>query len=158
MPLYQKALGPTYTITSPFAKGWLLLLFAIIFGSVGLGMQWNTVIFLPGSLSATGTIIHCDMKTTLSQGHPGTEPVPVVSFQTQTGQHMVFEASESDSSCFEGDTRNVRYHPNDPQGARLDSNTWLVFVGISSAFGLWSLFCFMQGIIRKMRRSKTDEE
>lgn len=158
MPLYQKTFGSTYTITNPFVSGWLLILFGVVFGCIGLAVQWNTVMFFPGSISTTGTVIRCDMRTMINQGHSVTESVPVVSFQTQTGQHLTFEAAGGGSSCFEGDTVTVRYHPNDPQNARLNSNAWLVFVGIGSASVLLSLVYFSQGIIRKIRKSNTDDE
>src|SRR6187551_2989986 len=125
MSLYKGSVV-SIKITNPFAKGWLLLLLGVIVCSVGLGMQWDTVTFLAGSSSTTGTILRCDVTTIHALGHPTDAYTSVITFQTQTGQTITFEAS-SNSTCEAGDSVAVRYHPNNPQDARLDSNTWVIF-------------------------------
>jgi hypothetical protein len=152
--IYKKTLGPTITITNPFAIGWLLVLVGIVPMAIGVFIQWNTLTFLPGTVSTTGTVIRCDTETTINSQGQHTYLFPVVSFQTQSGQHITFEASESDGSCFEGNTATVRYHPNDPQDARLNSNIWLGFAGFGLGFILLSLFNFLRGIIRKVKGNK----
>jgi hypothetical protein len=148
-----KSLGPTYTITNPFAKGWILLFFGLIPIIIGLAMQLNTLAFLSSADSATGTILQCKLETTTAQGKTTTNDFPVIRFQTQSGQSITFQSSESDDNCWEGDTRTVKYQPDDPHNARLDasSNIWLAFIGIGSLFVLWSFICFFEGIVRKAK-------
>jgi hypothetical protein len=159
MNIYKRTsnVGPTITITNPITIGWILLFFGLIFGVIGIVFQWNTLAFLPGTVSTTGTIIQCKSETTTnSQGNQINNNFPVVSFQAQSGQQITFKASESDSSCFEGGTVKVIYHPDNPHDARLNAfNAWLVFIGFGFVFILLGLINFLRGIIRKVRRDKS---
>jgi hypothetical protein len=78
--------------------------------------------FLPGTVTAQGTIIHCSSYDDNHTCHP------TIQFQTESGQSITIGSSESSSSFYEGKTVQVRYHPKTPQDGRMFSlmGTWLL--------------------------------
>jgi len=153
MKFYKVTAGYTITITNPFTIGWICILLGLFIGLFVVADHLETLQFLRGSLSTQGTIIQCNTESVSGLNGSRNDAVfPVVRFQTQIGQRITFEASESDGSCLEGNTVTVRYHPNNPEDARLNaSNEWLWFSGIGLAFILLGLFNFLRGVIRKAR-------
>ncbi len=139
----------TYTL-SPRAGGCLFACVGILIIAVGAVLEWNTLQFLPGTVSATGTIIACE---TAPPNAPVTQEggcAPTVSFQTQAGQPITLKESERSTSYPVGETVTVVYHPNNPQDARLAPGmTWLVFVVIGSLFLLLGLFFYVRQLLSK---------
>jgi len=115
-----------------------------IFGlALGGILAWNTLGFLPGTVSTTGTIIACPVTQDNSCA-------PTVSFWTQAGQHLTFRGSEP-STYVEGETVPVVYHPTTPQDARIESISWLGWVVIGSLSLLLGLYFYVRRWIRKAR-------
>ncbi len=96
-------------------------LFGLFFLVIGLSLIKDTVAFLPGTITAQGTIIHCSYDDD-HNCHP------TIRFQTQTGQSITIGSSESASTYYEGKSVEVRYHPETPQDGRMLSlwGTWLL--------------------------------
>src|SRR5258708_7887254 len=107
-------------------------------------LAWNTLGFLPGTVSTTGTIIACPVTQDSSS-------IPTVSFQTQAGQHLTFRGSEPLTGCIEGETVPVVYHPTTPQDARIESISWLGWIVIGSLSLLLGLYFYVRQWIRKAR-------
>ncbi len=127
------------------AVGPRLLVGVGIFGlALGGILAWNTLGFLPGTVSTTGTIIACSITQDSSS-------IPTVSFQTQAGQHLTFRGSEPLTGCLEGETVPVVYHPTTPQDARIESISWLGWVVIGSLPLLLGLYFYVRRWIRKAR-------
>lgn len=95
--------------------GWLFASVSLIWLIIGGLFTVENIMFLPGSLSANGTIISCQFDKSVCS--------PTISFVTQYGQKVTFMPSSSSSSYREGDTLSVRYHPHSPQDAHIDD--WL---------------------------------
>lgn len=149
---YRTWSSRTYAV-SPRAGGCLLVCIGILILAVGAVLEWNAVQFLPGTVSATGTIIACD---TAPPNAPVTQQgggcAPTVSFQTQTGQQLTFKGSDRSTSYSVGETVAVVYHPNDPQDARLaPGGAWLFFVVFGSLFLLLGLFIYVRQLLSKAR-------
>lgn len=139
----------TYTL-SPLAGGCLIAFVGLIFIATGACIQWDTLRFLPGTVSTTGTIAYCDMVENPSSH--GTDCYPRVSFQTQAGQQIIFESNVGSNGYYEGEGVTVKYHPNNPQDARLDPGiSWMFFISFGSFFVLCSLFSCLQGLINRIR-------
>lgn len=110
--------------------GWLFTLSSLIWLAVGGLFTLDTMRFLPGTLSANGTIIHCDYSIVVQHVNSNVHVNnnngqsytcdPTVSFATQSGQRVTITTSSSSSTYHAGDAVSVRYHPNDPQDARID--------------------------------------
>lgn len=127
----------------------------VVFAIVGGIFTWNTLRFLPGTVSTQGTIVSC-VESNDAEGSNGCQPI--VSFQTSSGQHMTFQSSVNSTAFAQGDAVAVRYHPNDPGNARIDSwwVTWLlpsIFTGI----GLLLLLIGLAALLQRRRRKMSEE-
>jgi hypothetical protein len=135
----QQSYQPNRRSGNPIINTFLGILFLVIggiFALVGLFSGLSSLVFLPGTVSATGTIIHCE-EVPDGQGDLSCEPT--VRFQTQSGQTVTF-VSSFDSDYHQGDTVTVVYHPAHPQDARITSFgiTW-AFPAIFGGLGLIGL-------------------
>lgn len=96
----------------------------VIVGALGVGwsiaVTASTVRFLAGSATTTGTVIDNHLGPRHRHGWRGA--TPEISF-TASGRTITFSATvESSPQQHEkGDTVPVRYRPDDPQDARLDT-------------------------------------
>jgi hypothetical protein len=143
--------------------GYVAAIGAIIFIAIALFASIGVLSFLPGTMTTTGAITHCTMvqvPQTGSNGHPdGTteDCQPTVSFRTQSGQQITFTSSWG-SNYQVGDLLSVRYHPDNPQGARVDDfgSTWLLPVVLSVMFFGWLLIG--QVFLRVGKRRRKAEE
>jgi hypothetical protein len=122
----------------------------MIIVATGVFLEWDTLRFLPGTVSTTGTIISCEM---VPNPKNRTDPCyPTVSFQTQAGQQIRFKSSVGSSSYVEGEAVTVKYHPNNPQDARLDPGIiWLFIIAFGGLFVLGGLFTYLRGRISRAR-------
>jgi Protein of unknown function (DUF3592) len=138
--------------TDSIMGGCIAALVGIIALAIGFFLLLDTLRFLPGTVSANGTIVSCKMVRD-SSGSTSCEPT--VSFATQAGQPLTFSSSFGSSSYSEGETVTVRYHPTNPQDARIDSwvtrITPLFIGGIGLLFFLVGLSMILRGIIRRAR-------
>lgn len=131
--------------TNPIATGCLFAFVGTIFAVIGIFMLMDSARFLPGTVSANGTIVACSFTKNTCK--------PTVSFMTQAGQQITFQSSFSSSSFHEGDVVPVKYHLNTPQDGRIDD--WMTqlfpfaFAGLGSFFVLLGLFIFLRGLIRR---------
>jgi hypothetical protein len=142
----------TNIVIGPRAGGCLLVVIGLIIVAVGALVEWNTLSFLPGTVSTTGTILSCDMISNPSNG--GVDCAPVVQFQTQTGQSITFKSSVGSSGYFVGDGVTVLYHPNHPQDARLDIGMawiWVYIFGLG--FVLFGVVMFLRGLIDRSKKA-----
>lgn len=103
-----------------------LIAVPMIFAIFAVSMVWGTLNFLPGTVSAQGTILSCEMVTSKH----GPSCLPTVRFQTSSGQRIIFQSSTASNTFTEEDSVTVRYHPNNPGDARVDSGivTWLPLI------------------------------
>ena len=147
--------GSTKTHTlSPLAGRCVIVFTGLIIIAIGVLIEWDTLRFLPGTVSTMGIIAYCDKVE--NPAYHGTNCYPTVSFQTQTGQNVTFESPVGSNGYFEGyyegETVTVKYHPNNPQDARLDPGiAWLFFISVGSLFVLSDLFSCLRGLISKIR-------
>ena len=148
-PVYTWGQTKTYTLSSR-TSGCLLTCIGMIILAIGVFLYWNTLTFLPGTVSTTGTITSCEMVSD-SISH-GSDCEPTISFQTQAGQHITFKSPVGSGSYVEGEEVTVLYHPNNPQDARLNPGImWLVLVAFGLLFVLGGLFTYLRGVMRKSR-------
>jgi hypothetical protein len=89
---------------------WWVLGIVLVLGSV-VFLTWDTLSFLPGTVSAQGTVLPCERHVRRGSCHPS------VSFQTPSGERRVFRPSSG--SWRTGDHVTVLYHPNNPSDARV---------------------------------------
>jgi len=96
-------------------------LIGLIFLAVGIYLIKDTWNFLPGTVTAQGTIIHCayDDQNSCS---------PTIQFKTASGQSITIGSSISSGSFYVGKMVQIRYHPKTPQDGRMYSfmDTWLL--------------------------------
>ena len=126
---------------SPMAlTGGILAFGGAMFVVIGTLIAGSTLISLSGTVSAQGTILSCT--------YSGGSCQPTVSFQTLSGKLITFRSSTSSSTFAPEKSVTVRYHPNDPQDAQIDS--WIVngllssiFAGIGLVQLLVGLFLFL---------------
>jgi hypothetical protein len=116
-----------------------ITVFIIIILMVGIFETLNDILFLPGALSTNGIIISCQVEHQLKGGdYCGA----TISFETRSSEHVTFYDAAGDSK--EGDTVMVKYHPNDPQGARIDTlSYYLTLDGIGFGLFLVDLCIFL---------------
>ena len=137
--------------TDSIMGGCIAALVGIIAVAIGFFLLLDTLRFLPGTVSANGTIVSCKMVS--DSGSTSCEPT--VSFATQAEQPVTFSSSFGSSTFSEGETVTVRYHPTNPQDARIHSwETRIVpfFIGgIGLLFFLVGLSMILRGIIRRAR-------
>jgi Protein of unknown function (DUF3592) len=93
----------------PWPIVWRVLLGLILMGWGGLFI-WQTLSFLPGSISAQGTVLSCGQ--TLKDGSCKLR----VSFETSSGERREFTAYGYQDK---GDLVTVWYHPENPNDATL---------------------------------------
>lgn len=134
-PLVGGCLGPVFLVVG------------LIFALVGLFLGLDALRFLPGTVSTSGTIVHCN-EVTDSEG--STSCQPTVRFQTQTGQTITFISSFG-SDYKQGDAVTVAYHSVNPHDARISDfgSTWalpIVFGGLG-LLGLVSGLFFLARLI-----------
>jgi hypothetical protein len=122
-------------------------LVGLLFLVIGIYLIKDTVEFLPGAITAQGTIIHCSYD----EDH---NCHPTVKFQTATGQSITIGSSESASSYYEGKTVEVRYHPETPQDGRMFSllGTWLLPL-ICAGMGLLVFLILPLTLLSRMLRA-----
>lgn len=127
--------------------GLVFLVVGLIFASVGISLGLDALRFLPGTVSTSGTIVHCN-EVTDSQG--STSCQPTVQFQTQTGQTITFISSVG-SDYKQGDAVTVAYHPANPYDARISDfgSIWAlpIVFGSLGLLGLVSGLFFLVRII-----------
>lgn len=90
----------------------IILIFAAAI--LGIGELWNEIEFLPGTATANGRADFCQEVHTYKRSYCEA----TVSFETQAGRSIVFR--EAVNSVKEGDAVVVRYHPDNPEDARID--------------------------------------
>lgn len=128
----------------------MIIFIGLIIIAIGVFIEWDTLRFLPGTVSTMGIISYC-YKTGNSL-YRETYCYPTVSFQTLAGQEVTFESGVGSSEYYEGKTVTVKYHPNNPQDARLDPGlAWLFCISVGSLFVLSDLFSCLRGLISKIR-------
>jgi hypothetical protein len=129
--------------------GPMMICTGLIFVIVGLLVEWNTLVFLQGSISTTGMIVSCEMSTS-STGTPGSassteECQPTFRFQTRAGRSVTVKDTSTSSDWSVGEAVTVNYHPNDPQDAIINPGTlWLFFVVFGSVFILVGLIIYLR--------------
>ena len=138
------------TRSNPIISGCIIGFVGLVFAVVGTFFLMDTLRFLPGTITANGTIVQCK-----DSGGENSSCQPVVNFTTQSGQQITFNSSFSSSSFNEGEAVTVRYHPNNPHDARIDSfvSTWLfpvIFGGLGLIVLLLGFFTLLRGILRRM--------
>jgi hypothetical protein len=142
---YHTSSAKTYKV-SPRAGGALLTLFGLLFAVIGIFIQWNTLMFLPGTVSTTAVILSCGIPPGINAS--GEECQPTFQFQTRTGRSMTIKDMGASTSWFEGETVTVAYHPNDPQDARIDAGVfWLFLVAFGALFVLIGLGACVRGLL-----------
>lgn len=130
--------------------GCLVPLVGLVFLVIGIFLIKDTLQFLPGTVTAQGTIIHCSYDDAQS-----TACAPTVRFMAKSGQSIAINPSFSSSSFYEGQSVQIRYHPNTPQDGRIDSFTsvWLVPLACGGV-GLLVLilipFRLLRGLLRRL--------
>jgi hypothetical protein len=122
-----------HVVASAFLVGTLVGLFEILS-------------FFPGTVTTSGTIIHCAMQSveqTDLQGHFNGSTVemcqPLVRFRTPSGLQVTFTPWEDSTTFQVGGVLPVRYHPSSPQDARIDDagSTWLLPLSLGVGSLIW---------------------
>lgn len=151
MTILTRAQGSTKTYTlSPLAGGCLLAFLGMIFVAIGVFPEWDTLRFLPDTISTKGTIVTCERVANLKNRTNAC--YPTVKFQTQEGRYITFNSSIGSDSYVEGETVTVRYHANNPQDARLDPGfIWLSFILFGGLFILGGLLTYLRSQFGKAR-------
>jgi hypothetical protein len=138
----------TYTLGTyklgPRAGGTLLIFTGLLFVIIGISIEWNTLMFLPGSVSTTGIIVACEIVDPTD----GNDCQPTFQFQTQAGRSITIKSINGSTTYFEGQAVRVEYHPGNPQDARIDPGMfWLIFVALGSLFILLGLGMYVRGFL-----------
>jgi hypothetical protein len=116
-----------------------LLFMAIAFFSIR-----DTLTFLPGTLTAQGTIISCNYDADNGACSP------TIHFVTQSGQSITVASGIGSSSFHQGESVSVKYHPDVPYDGRIDSFTTTWFVPLIC--GMPGLFIFILGLFGLARK------
>ncbi|WP_126599978.1 DUF3592 domain-containing protein [Dictyobacter aurantiacus] len=133
-------------------SGCFVLLFGLIFLAVGIYLVRDTITFLPGTITAQGTIINC----VYGDGDASNSCSPTVRFRTQRGQTITIDSTSSDSAWHKGLQVQVRYHPATPQDGRIGNSfidIWaspLIFVGLGGLVVLIGMFQFVRTILLRI--------
>lgn len=154
--LYNRA---RFRRRNPLAAGCGTFICGCIFLLFGILFVRDTLSFLPGTLTTSGVITHCDYNNNndTSDAITGSSScTPTVKFQTKSGQTISFISSESAAWFHQNDTVTVRYHPQTPNDGRIDSflSTWLIPLiacGVGLLVLLMSPFILLRAIIRRLR-------
>ncbi len=121
--------------------GCCFVLFGMLFALIAISILIDQAVFRFGTVSANGTIVSCDVD---EKG----DYFVTIRLTTQKDQQITFQSSDNSSSCHDGEVVPVKYHPNDPQDARVDNGsaggsealTVLVWVGgLCMLIGLFDL-------------------
>ena len=99
-------------------------------------VMW-TLLSLPGTVSAQGTILSCT--------YSGRGCHPTVSFYTRSGERITFSSSASSSTFAPEKPVTVRYHPDNPRDAQIDP--WPVSELLSSIFAGIGLLMLIIGVL-----------
>lgn len=134
-------------------SGCVAVFVGLIFMAVSFYLIKNTLTFLPGTLTAQGTIINCTYDNNGEGEGGGGNCTPTTRFVTQSGQSITIGSSVSASSFHAGDSVSVRYHPKTPQDGRIDSfmATWMIPL-ISGVLGLLAFFLGLVGLVLRIGR------
>ncbi len=101
------------------------IMLVIGLGILFLGLQWRTFTQnqIAAMLTSEGRVVEVISRTKTSGGERKTYFYPVVEFRTADGESVRFEGStgSNPSSYRVGDTVRVRYDPQTPQSAVIDS-------------------------------------
>jgi hypothetical protein len=112
-------------------------------GILFLGWQWRTFTQnqIATMLPAEGRVVDVVSRTKTSGGERKTYFYPVVEFRTADGERVRFESStgSNPSSYRVGDTVRVRYDPQTPQSALIDS--WELWLPSGIVIGVGGFFC-----------------
>lgn len=147
----QQRYQPGKRVGIPLVDMFLGIIFIVlggIFGLVGLFSGLSSLLFFPGTVSASGTIVHCN-EVTDGQGDISCQPT--IRFQTQAGQTITF-VSSVDSDYKEGDTVTIAYHPAHPQDARISG--FLVTWALPVVFGALGLIGLVSGLVFLLRNRR----
>jgi len=129
------------------------LIIGLIFLFFGIFLVKDTLQFMPGTVTAQGTITHCSYNdnTSHTSDAPSSSCSPTVSFITKSGQPITINSSYGSSSFYEGQQVQVRYHPNTPQDGRIDTfiGNWLIPL-VCIAAGILVLFADLLRLLRLM--------
>lgn len=101
-------------------------LFGLVFLVIGFYLVKDVLNFLPGTITAQGTIIHCSYDDNNNCS-------PTIQFKTASGQSITIYSSGSSSSFYEGKIVQVRYHAKTPHDGRIYSfmDTWMLPLAIT---------------------------
>jgi hypothetical protein len=135
---------------APGCFGCLVPLAGLLFLTIGIYLTVGTLQFLPGTLTAQGTIIHCSYDD--PSGGVTNTCGPTVRFTTASGQSITINASFGSSSFHEGQTVQIRYHKNTPYDGRIDSPmaTWLlplIAIGAGILILIFALRMLLRGAL-----------
>jgi len=113
-----------------------------------------TFSFLPGTLTANGTIIHCKTELVSTQYDQWVATCqPTVRFRTVSGQQITFSSPGYGSSDYEvGNVLPVRYHPTTPQDARLVDLFSMWFPPLLLVGGSLICLIFCLGLFKNARK------
>lgn len=104
----------------------ICIVFLTLVGSI---LSLRDILFLPGTATASGTVISCQLEY---NNKTGNYCHTIIGFDTQSSEHVTFETS-MDGSTQAGDRVAVRYQLLKPEDARIDSILPdLTFAGFSS--------------------------
>jgi hypothetical protein len=118
---------PRYVLVKQSKIGWIFVGSGALCMVLAILWMINTLWFLPGTISTTGTIISCTGAAYEISCQS------TIRFKTQAGQLITFTDGTSPNST-EGSAVTVVYHPDHPQDARIDPrDLWLTLI---IAFGL----------------------
>lgn len=133
-------------------SGCVAVIVGLMFMAVAFYLIKDTLSFIPGTLTAQGTIIKCSYDTNSDDG--GGSCNPTTRFVTQAGQTITIGSSESASSFHQGDKVSVKYHAKTPQDGRIYSfvATWMIPL-LCGVLGLIAFFLgLIGGLVRIARR------
>ena len=130
------------------------IMLVIGLGILFLGLQWRTFTQnqITTMLTTAGRVVDVVSRTSTSGGERKTYFYPVVEFRTANEEIVRFESSTgSNPSAYRvGDTVNVRYDPQTPQSAVIDSwELWLpsgIFIGVGGFFALMGILALLNAL------------
>ncbi len=130
------------------------IMLVIGLGILFLGLQWRTFTQnqIAAMLTSEGRVVDVVSRTKTSGGERKTYFYPVVEFRTADGESVRFESStgSNPSSYRVGDTVRVRYDPQTPQSALIDSwELWLpsgIVIGVGGFFALMGILALLNAL------------
>lgn len=137
---------------SALITGLIFLPLGAIFSIIGFFLGLQTLAFLPGSISAQGQIVRCNM---VSDADGSTTCQPTIRFVAQSGQTITFTASDSSDDYVQGNAVSVIYHAGNPVDARINSlaTLWLlplIFGGLGLIFFFTGLLIVLRAFLRRL--------